>query len=174
MFPEMTLNACGFLLVFASGLDRTNDVNFLHTNFKLFADGEYLGLIYSDETNIIDEIAPSFPSLQADESYGIPMKRTDTFLLGHDASVKVLIPHNDALGDTWKNELFDDSGWIQGTMAVGYERGSDYTPLINTDVTAMYNVMESCYIRSYFLVTNISEILSVKLNVSYDDGCRFY
>jgi len=169
-FPEMTFNAREFLLVFASGLDRTNDVNFLHTNFKLSADGEYLGLIYSDETNIIDEIAPSFPPLHTDESFGVPMDRTDTLLLGHDAAVKVFIPQNNALGDTWKAEVFDDSGWIQGTMAVGYERGSDYTPLINTDVTAMYNVMESCYIRSYFLVTNISEILSVKLNVSYDDG----
>ncbi|RLD09565.1 MAG: hypothetical protein DRI44_08265, partial [Chlamydiae bacterium] len=169
-FPKMTFNAREFLLIFASGLDKTNDPAFLHTNFKLSADGEYLGLIYSDETNIIDQIAPSFPPLQADESYGIPMERTDTLLLGHDASVKVLIPQNDTLGDTWKAEVFDDSGWIQGTMAVGYERGSDYTPLINTDVTAMHNVMESCYMRSYFLVTNISEILSVKLNVKYDDG----
>ena len=173
-FPELTIGARDFLLVFASGLDRTNDVEYLHTNFKLSSDGEYVGLILPDGSNVVDEISSKFPALQADESFGIPMKQTKTVLLGHAAPVRAFIPSDGSLGETWKAETFDDSSWIHGTNAVGYERGSDYTPIINTDVGAMYNVVESCYIRSYFPVTNVNDILNVSLNIRYDDGFVAY
>ena len=173
-FPETTIGAKEFLLIFASGLDRTNDSEFLHTNFKLSSDGEYVGLVLPDGSNIVDEIAPKFPALQADESFGVPMEKMETVLIGHTAPVRVLVPSDDSLGESWKTETFNDNSWTSGTNAVGYERGSDYTPIINTDVSAMYNVVESCYIRSYFLVTNTSEILSVSLNIRYDDGFVAY
>src|SRR5687767_1087282 len=49
-FPAMTLDAGGYLLVFASDKNRRDPAGRLHTNFKLTADGEYLGLIRPDNT----------------------------------------------------------------------------------------------------------------------------
>src|SRR5687767_5147563 len=47
-FPTVTLPANGFLVVFASGKNRTNDANRLHTNFQLDSGGGYLALIKPD------------------------------------------------------------------------------------------------------------------------------
>src|SRR5262245_57434276 len=44
-FPATNLPAGGFLVVFASDKNRRAPGGPLHTNFKLGADGEYLGLI---------------------------------------------------------------------------------------------------------------------------------
>ena len=43
-FPATNLNAGAFLVVFASGKDRTNAGAPLHLNFRLSANGDYLGL----------------------------------------------------------------------------------------------------------------------------------
>src|SRR6185369_10984116 len=58
-----------YLVVFASGKDRTNNLGRLHTNFQLDKDGEYLGLI-NPQTNIISDFYPLFPIQQTDVSYG--------------------------------------------------------------------------------------------------------
>jgi len=173
-FPGAAIGPKEFLLLFASGLDRTNDPAYLHTNFKLSSDGEYVGLIAVDGTNVIDEIAPAFPPLGSDESYGVPMERSDTILLGQDAPVRVHVPQDASLGDTWKAESFDDSGWTSGLAGVGYDLGGDYLPYIKTDVISMYTNMESCYIRQSFPVTNLSDLLSIQLNMKYDDGFVAY
>jgi len=171
-FPEITIESKSFLLIFASGLDRTNNPSYLHTNFKLSSDGEYVGLTATDGSTVIDEIAPAFPPLAPDRSYGVPMSRT--ILLGHDAPVRVLVPQNDSLGDSWKHESFNDSSWRSGLAAVGYEKGTGYETFINTDVTEMYGVMESCYIRQSFIVEDYNDISSVQLNIKYDDGFVAY
>src|SRR4029079_4916228 len=49
-FPDVTIAAGGFLVVFASEKDRTNTIGSLHTNFKLSVEGEYLALV-SPQTN---------------------------------------------------------------------------------------------------------------------------
>ena len=169
-FPETTIESKSFLLIFASGLDRTNNPSYLHTNFKLSSDGEYVGLTAADGSTVIDEIAPAFPPLAPDRSYGVPMSSIETILLGHDAPLRVLVPQNDSLGDSWKQESFNDSSWRSGLAAVGYEKGTGYETFINTDVTEMYGVMESCYIRQSFIVEDYNNVSSVQLNIKYDDG----
>ncbi|MCH8042430.1 MAG: lamin tail domain-containing protein [Planctomycetes bacterium] len=74
-FPAgTTIPARGRLVVFASGqniLDPALDEKgFLHTNFSLDVDGEYLALTSGDGT-VIHEYAPGFPFQIADVSYGI-------------------------------------------------------------------------------------------------------
>ncbi len=69
VFPDLTLPARGFLVVFASSKDRTNNVAKLHTNFKLDPGGEYLGLYRGDGT-VVSELAPHFPQQKVDVSYG--------------------------------------------------------------------------------------------------------
>ena len=65
-FPEIILQPQSFLLIYASGKDR-HFGNYLHTNFKISRDGEYL--VLSDaQGHILDEL-PEI-ALDEDESYG--------------------------------------------------------------------------------------------------------
>ena len=69
--PPVSLAADGYLIVFASDKDRAAAGAELHTNFRLTADGEYLGLSNPAGTVIVDEFAPSFPALAEDQAYGV-------------------------------------------------------------------------------------------------------
>lgn len=72
-FPAVTIDASGYLLVFASGKDRrlTNGDN-LHTNFRLGASGEYLGLYDNGAHRVaVSEFTPEFPAQTSDRSYGL-------------------------------------------------------------------------------------------------------
>jgi hypothetical protein len=74
VFPERTLPAQGYLVVFASGKDRkpTAPSGKLHTNFKLAMAGEYLGLYNADAPRrVVSELAPRFPEQRNDFSFGI-------------------------------------------------------------------------------------------------------
>ena len=74
-FPANTIiPSGGYLIVWASDKALAPPVGELHTNFKLSSNGEYLGLVSSDGTTIIDEIAPSFP----EQSNGVSWGRFDT------------------------------------------------------------------------------------------------
>lgn len=69
LFPAGTVIAAnGYLVVFASGKDRVGGQ--LHTDFKLSAGGEYLGL-YNDAGVVVDELAPSYPAQSSDVSWGV-------------------------------------------------------------------------------------------------------
>jgi hypothetical protein len=69
-FPSVSVPAGGHLVVFASGKDRTDPAGpYLHTNFSLNADGEYLALVAPDGTKK-SEFSPRFPGQEADVSYG--------------------------------------------------------------------------------------------------------
>jgi CotH protein/chitobiase/beta-hexosaminidase-like protein/lamin tail-like protein len=67
-FPNVSLPPDGYLLIFASGKDRTNPVARLHTNFQLSKDGGYLGLLDSSR-NVVSEFVSYLPQ-QEDVSYG--------------------------------------------------------------------------------------------------------
>ncbi len=73
VFPDITLEARSYLVVFASGKNRrpTDMVAPLHTNFKLGAEGEHLALYNASEPpQMIDGFSPRFPKLPADVSLG--------------------------------------------------------------------------------------------------------
>ncbi|HSH17593.1 MAG TPA: lamin tail domain-containing protein, partial [Verrucomicrobiae bacterium] len=69
-FPDLELAAGGYLVVFASGKNRTDPGAPLHTNFELKNDGEYLALVGPGPV-LLHAFAPAFPSQRADISYGI-------------------------------------------------------------------------------------------------------
>lgn len=60
-FPSLNLPPGGFLVVFASGLDRRTPGARLHTSFQLAADGEYLALVRPDGVTVASEYAPTYP-----------------------------------------------------------------------------------------------------------------
>ena len=69
IFPEVTLDAGEYLVVFASGKDRKIPGTELHTSFKLSGDGEYLSLMDAEE-EVVTEFSPLFPPQETDVSYG--------------------------------------------------------------------------------------------------------
>jgi hypothetical protein len=68
-FPSVNLAANGFLVVFASGKNRTNDPAHLHTSFQLEANGEYLALVQPDGVTIASEY--DIPAVKEDVSFGL-------------------------------------------------------------------------------------------------------
>ena len=75
-----TIPGRGYLVVFASGKNRTNVAGRLHTNFQLNNDGEYLALL-NPLTNIVSQFSPTYPSQQEDVSYG--RDRVNLDLIGY-------------------------------------------------------------------------------------------
>ncbi|MFI5381273.1 MAG: lamin tail domain-containing protein [Tepidisphaerales bacterium] len=69
VFPAVNVPGGGYLVVFASGKNRTSGPN-LHTNFALNSAGEYLGLFRNDLSSAY-QFSPHYPSQEADISYGL-------------------------------------------------------------------------------------------------------
>lgn len=67
--PKVTIPAGGFLVVFASGKDRTDPDQALHTSFKLKSSGEFLGL-FDPNGQLIDALHPVYPAQIDDVAYG--------------------------------------------------------------------------------------------------------
>ena len=127
-FPDVELAPGESVVVFASGKDRDNPNDELHTNFRLSTNGEYLALVQPDATTVVSEFADRFPPQILDVSYGIPTGvRIDTPLpIGSPG--KVFIPTDnsvdptepDAVTGTWLDPSFDDSGWIDSNGGIGF------------------------------------------------------
>src|SRR4030042_4007905 len=71
IFPDITISAKEYLVVFASEKDRKAEKNKLHTNFKLSGSGEYLALMKPGGTVPAAEFSPAYPAPYADVSDGI-------------------------------------------------------------------------------------------------------
>ena len=68
IFPEQTLAAGSYLVVFASNKDRSDAGEQLHTNFAISGSGEYLALI-KPHGGAATEFDPAFPEQYTDISY---------------------------------------------------------------------------------------------------------
>ena len=69
-FPEQSLAAGGYLVVFADGENVSVPNAELHTNFSLSAAGEYLGLIGQNDIPQF-QYSPTYPVQNANISYGL-------------------------------------------------------------------------------------------------------
>jgi len=74
-FPATNLNAGAYLVVFASGKNRTNAGAQLHTSFGLAAGGEYLALFAPEASAPTTEFAPEFPAQKPNVSFGFQSGR---------------------------------------------------------------------------------------------------
>lgn len=82
-FPAVMMPPDSYLVVFASGKDRRNPTNELHTNFRLSANGEYLALTREDGAGgfvIVTEFSPEYPEQEEGFSYGLG---PDSLTLGY-------------------------------------------------------------------------------------------
>ncbi|HEY5909890.1 MAG TPA: immunoglobulin domain-containing protein [Verrucomicrobiae bacterium] len=135
-FPAgVTLPSRSYLLVWASGKNRTNSAAPLHTSFKLSKTaGSFLGLVYSDGATLVSYF-PAYPQQYDDISYG--RDRLDSSLTGYCATPTPRQP-NAGLGSGFGPEvIFSVPG---GTFQQAFTLS-----LSSADPTAVIR---------YFLVTN--------------------
>lgn len=119
VFPGVTLPAGGHLIVFASG--RAPQVFFdpegyLHTNFRLDADGEPLALLNPEGTVVWEYSSPS--QQRAGVSFGVLQSTVP--LSTFETPARLLVP-TAPVSDAWKtNRAFADSSWLLGEASAGY------------------------------------------------------
>lgn len=120
-FPATNLPAGSFLLVFASGKNRTTYP--LHTSFQLNADGGFLALIKPDGTTIASAF-PAYPAMGEDIAYGIAQETINLLLLARTAA-EVLVPTNaaDLAGDWNQLSFAGGPNWFLGIAppAIGFD-----------------------------------------------------
>jgi len=178
-FPTVMLGPDAYLVVFASGKNRTDPLGILHTNFKLSGSGEYLGLVRPDGRTVVSEFFPAYPRQAPDVSYGPIGSTAETVLLMPGAPARALVPRNSALepnprqSDTlrpWTQIDLDDSSWQAGTTGAGY----NYQGLIGLDVSTMRNSNTTVYVRVPFTVEDPSAIQAMTLRMRFGDGMIAY
>ena len=119
--PDETVLAPGeHRIVFASGDDKVDGAGYLHTSFRLSSGGEYLGLVKPDGVTIVQEY-DEYPAQLTDQSFGIASDRDTVQLVTSDSSVRSFVPTDGSLGLDWTQTAFNDDGWTEGSLSVGYE-----------------------------------------------------
>jgi hypothetical protein len=174
--PAITLAPGEHRIIWTSDKNRANPNAPLHTNFKLSADGEYLGLIMPDGTTVSHEYAPTFPAQQTDVSYGLATDASVANFIQQGAAARAFIPTNNTLGTTWTARTYSVPGsWLSGVTGVGYETQSGYESHIGLNVrNQMYGANASCYIRVPFTLGSVPAFDALKLRMKYDDGFVAY
>ncbi len=176
-FPDVTIGADGYLVVFASGKNRRDPDSELHTDFMLQGTGEYLALVKPDdegETAVYDY--DNYPQQYPHISFGLSGSTTvsQTVLIEEHIPATAYIPTDDSLGLTWTEVDFVESGWLTGQTGIGYDINPTYTPYIGLDVLAMENVNETVYVRIPFEVTDVDSIDTLTLRMRFEDGFVAY
>ncbi|MGI8601958.1 MAG: lamin tail domain-containing protein [Verrucomicrobiales bacterium] len=117
-FPAVTLQPGQFLIVWASGKNRTAVPGQLHTNFHLDESGEYLALVAPDGVTKSSEFA-NFPALESDQSYGVTFGQQT--LVTQGTAANILVPGDDSLGSSWTGATFTPgAGWLTAPINVGF------------------------------------------------------
>ncbi len=118
VFPSRLVGAGEYLIVFASGKNRTGDE--LHANFALDSRGDFLALVRPDG-RFAQLFAPAYPPQRENISYGLGGTTARTETLGD--TVSWLVPADGGDGLDWTSPGFDDARWNAGArMPIGYER----------------------------------------------------
>ena len=174
VFPATNIAAGGYVIVFASGKDRYEAGDELHTNFELKKSGEYLALV-TPAGAIAHEFKPVYPPQLEDASYGIVHGVVTNTLIAQGAACTYIVPVNNSVDGYWSWADFDDSGWSNGVTGLGFDRNGIYNPYIATSVSnLMYNQRPGLYMRIPFQVTKPSTVRALYLSARLDDGLVLY
>ncbi|MCA9215612.1 MAG: lamin tail domain-containing protein, partial [Planctomycetales bacterium] len=142
-FPQgVQIDAGGYLLVYASGKNRTDAGAALHTNFKLAGRGEFLGIVKPDGETATQSFDP-YPEQIEDGSFGLAPGREVTQLIGKGSQASAFIPTDDSLGSDWIATGFSDASWASGNSAVGYETlepGFEVTDTFDGQLSAEWTI----------------------------------
>lgn len=105
-------------------------------------------------------------------------------LVTETSPARALVPVNGTVGTTWRTPTFDDSAWLSGANAVGYDRGPDYRPLLGLDLLGAgvpssrridvngdgTNENNTVFTRFAFSLPDPSILDGLTLKMRYDDG----
>lgn len=152
--------ANGFLLFWADGYDSEPGKSYIrdywpwdnfttqryHTNFKLSASGEELGMF-------------KLASIK------------DSIVLSKNSLWKYLDDGSNQ-GSSWKEFAFDDSQWNSGYGQLGYGDGDENTVLSYGGNSSDKYI--TTYFRTEISIENIAQIISAEFNILRDDGAAVY
>jgi hypothetical protein len=177
--PAIPITSGGYVVVFASGKDRSDPAGEPHTNFRIQSDaGGYLALVKPDGVTIAT-VFENYPKQFADTAYGLGFGTATplTFLVA-GAQAKWHVPTGPVAG--WTETEFDDAAWSAGATGIGYdinwtetELNTSYVHLFGAggDVEDMMRSKNpSIYIRIPFEVPQPDGIGELKLRMKWDDG----
>ena len=122
-FPATNIAAGKFMVVYASGRDRRVPGAPLHTSFKLDAGNGYLALVRADGS-VASQFAPKYPGQFTDVSYGFPFVTGSATLVSTNDPVRAWVPTNADAAALWILPQYNDSTWLSGVGAIGYDAGS--------------------------------------------------
>lgn len=172
---QVTIPANDYMIVFASGRDIVDPGGFQHTNFKLSASGEYIGL-YDPLGILLSSFGAGgadYPSQLTDISYGLP----GGTLIDGNSSSHFLEPADSAVDNSWRGVNFNAAanGFSVATSAIGYENnpGSN-TSYTNEFTTSVTSGETSVYLRTEFEIADASAVNNLLLELKYDDGFAAY
>lgn len=176
LLPDVSIPAGGYLTIFASGKDRRDPLQELHTNFSLAGSGEYLALINSDGITALSQFAATYPTQFLGAAYGTGTNsatETATFV-PWPASGTWISPVAD-IGDSWQLVNFDDSTWNSVQTGIGY--GYNFPGFIGAGgntAAAMFDINASAYLRIPFNIETPAEVVSMNLDLFFEDGFAAY
>ncbi|MFT5125383.1 MAG: hypothetical protein ACI97B_004031, partial [Verrucomicrobiales bacterium] len=177
-FPSGTvIPAESYLLVFASGKNRSISGQQLHTNFRLDETGEYLALLRQNGTSIMYEFAPTYPPQYADIAFGLGNSgAADLLMVSEGSPSRYRVPTDGSEDATWRDLGFNDAAWDVGTAAIGYDENPTYFPFFDTDlISLMLSNNPTAYLRIPFVLEeNPLDISTIKLRMRFDDGFIAY
>ncbi len=120
----VTIPGRSYLKIFCDNRDVVAPNGELHSNFKLGAGGDYLGLLKPDDT-VVSEYAPEYPEQYTDVSYGLVVEQSGSSLISAGAVAKALVPTTanggSTLDDAWKGD-FGYRTFQRVRLAVGDHR----------------------------------------------------
>jgi len=164
-----------YMVVFASGKDVVDPAGYQHTNFKLSAGGEYIGL-YSPSGTLLSSFGSNgadYPAQLTDISYGSP----GGSLVDENSASYYLEPTNNSVDNVWRSINFNASanGFSPSSSAIGYENN----PGSNTSYVGQFTKEStsgrtSVYLRTEFNITDASAVSNLLLELKYDDGFVAY
>ncbi|MGC6460130.1 MAG: lamin tail domain-containing protein [Akkermansiaceae bacterium] len=174
--PALIIPSGGYLVVFASGKDRADSADDLHANFSLAAGGEYLALISADGFTPLSEFAPKLPNQFFGVAYGVGSNAPveETTFVPWPASATWTVPTTD-IGNAWQETGFDDSSWNQAQTGIGF--GYSFPGFIGPGGdtrNAMFSIASSAYIRIPFEIEDPGEVITMNLELFYEDGFAAY
>ncbi len=175
--PDITLEPGAFRIIAASGKDRNDPDGQLHADFQLAGEGGFIALVKPDGKTVVHSYV--YRQQFAGISYGLmtPLAVNKTLeLVGEPAAVYTKVPtvSDSTLGLSWIDPDFVPTGWKTGNTGVGFDTESTYIPLIGLDVSEMYNVNASVYIRIPFEISDLTGLKNLILQMKYDDGFIAY
>ena len=71
----------------------------------------------------------------------------------------------------WRQQGFDDSSWLNGTLPIGYDSGG---PAIATMLSDMNGGYTSVFLRKTFVASNLTAVSALQLEALYDDGFKLF